>query len=78
MSPLVRAVRGVLWLVASGFIVTGAMNIGLEFMRHHYKHTEISPWRCALWSSAVVFGMVMALATPSLARQLTGEEEEEE
>jgi TRAP-type C4-dicarboxylate transport system permease small subunit len=78
MSPLVRAVRGVLWLVASGFIVTGAMNIGLEFMRHHYKHTEISLLRCALWSLPLVFGLVMALATPSLARQLTGEEEEEE
>jgi hypothetical protein len=67
----------VLWLVACGLIVVGAMNIGLEYVRHAYKHAAISPLRCALWALPVVIGVVLALATPSLARQLTGEEEGE-
>jgi len=77
MSPLVRAVRAVLFLIAGGFILTGGMNLGLEMMRHYYKHTAVSLARCAGWSLPVVLGVALALATPSLARQLTGEEDDE-
>lgn len=77
MSPLVRAVRAVLFLIAGGLIVTGGMNIGLEFMRHYYKHTAVSLARCAGWSLPIALGVVLALATPNLARQLTGEGDDE-
>jgi TRAP-type C4-dicarboxylate transport system permease small subunit len=77
MSPLVRAVRAVLFLIAGGLIVTGGMNIGLEFMRHHYQHTALSFTRCAGWALPVGLGIALALATPSLARQLTGEGDNE-
>ena len=77
MSPLVRGIRLVLWLIASGLIVVGLMNVGLEFLRNRFKHTEISVVRCVSWSLPVLVGLALALKTPGWARKLADEEDEE-
>ena len=76
MSPLARGVRLVLWLLAAGLILIGAMNIGLEIERHYLKHTPVSRWHCGLWALPVVLGGLIALAAPRLSRQLADDESE--
>jgi hypothetical protein len=76
MSPLTRGIRLVLWLGAAGVVVIGALNIGLELVRHYLKHTPVSVWHCGLWSLLLILGGLLALAAPRLARQLGDDESE--
>jgi hypothetical protein len=76
MSPLTRAVRLVLWLIAASMIVLGALFIGLELAKHQLHKTEISVWRCLVWSVPMLLGAVLFVKGTALARRLTDDFEE--
>jgi hypothetical protein len=54
-----RAIRTVLRLIASGFVVFGGMQLALEFVRHRLRGSEISLWQCSLGAIFVVLGLVL-------------------
>ena len=71
-----RAVRTVLRLIAAGMLVVGAMNVGLEFVRHRMQGADIGWWRVGLGVLCVVLGVVLFIFSNSLAERLTDDFEE--
>lgn len=76
MSPMTHAFRVVLWLLATGLVVIGALNIGLEATRHELHHTELSVWRCLVWSVPIVLGMILFAGSRAIAQWLSDHFEE--
>ncbi len=77
MNPLRRAVCQVFRLIAAGLVLIGGLNVGLEFIRHHFRQTEINVARCLLWSIPVVLGVILFAASARLARRLTDDSDED-
>jgi hypothetical protein len=71
-----RAVRMVMRLIASGIILVGGMNAGLEFMRQRVQEVELNLWRVCLGVLGVVVGLALFAASSSLAEKLTDDSEE--
>jgi divalent metal cation (Fe/Co/Zn/Cd) transporter len=68
-----RAVRNLIRLLASGLIVFGGIEIGLEFARHRVKNVETNPWHYVLGSLQIVFGIILFVISSRAAARLTGE-----
>lgn len=65
-----RAIRMLLRVVAAGGIVIGGMNVGLEFVRHRMKHTEINWLHCAINTVIVAAGIILLAGSSKLAERL--------
>ena len=70
------AVRKLIRLIASGMIIFGILEIGLELTRHQMRKTDISIWHCAVGGVLIVVGTILFAASTSLAEQLTDDIEE--
>jgi hypothetical protein len=66
-----HAVRAILRFVATGLIVFGGMEFGLEFLRHRLQKAEISLWHCILGTALAGLGVLLFLASASLAEHFT-------
>ena len=72
-----RAVRKVLRLVAACSAVLGFMQLGLEYISHRaHPDLALNWWRIALGLLAIGLGLLLFLASPSLAEQLTDDDDE--
>ena len=71
-----RAVRGLIRLVASGLVLFGALEIGLELVRHRMKDVPISVWSCIIGGVLILLGIGLLLTSASLAEQLTDDFDE--
>lgn len=71
-----RAVRKVLRLVAVCAALLGVMALGLEHVNHRvHPGVAMNWWRVALGLLAIGVGVLLFLASPSLAEQLTDEDD---
>lgn len=72
-----RAVRKVLRLAAVCIVVLGLMGLGLEFVNQRlHPGTALNGWRITLGLLAIGVGVLLFLASPSLAEQLTDDVDE--
>jgi hypothetical protein len=71
-----RSVRMVIRLIASGIIIVGGMNVGLEYMRHRMQGAEIAWLRFGLGTLGVVLGAALFAASSSLAERMTDDVDE--
>ena len=76
-----RRVRTLICVVASGMIIVGGMQAGLEFMRHrilisHHQASELNAWRIVIGGVLIALGVLLFAASNSLAEQLTDDFEE--
>ena len=71
-----RAIRTLICLVASGLIVFGGMEIGLEYTRHRLRGEPIHarPW--IIGSALIVGGVILFVASSKLAEKLAGDFDE--
>lgn len=70
-----RALRNLIRLVAAGLIVFGALEIGLEFIRHRMQKADVSVWRCMAGGILAAAGGLLFAAGAKLAGRLTDEDE---
>ena len=71
-----RAVRSLIRLIATGLMLFGVMEIGLQYVRHQLRKAEISLWHCLIGGLLIVLGAVVFAASSRLAAQLTDDFEE--
>jgi len=71
-----RAVRSVIRLVAAGFLLVGAMEVGLEFVRHRLRGISFGWWRVLLGLALAAAGVVLWAASRRLAEILTDDFDE--
>lgn len=71
-----RAVRTLIRLIASGSIIFGILEVGLELTRHRMQKAEISLWHCVIGGVLVVLGTILFAVSARLAEQLTDDFEE--
>jgi divalent metal cation (Fe/Co/Zn/Cd) transporter len=71
-----RAVRGLIRLVASGLILFGALEIGLELVRHRMKDVPVGVWSCVIGGVLIVLGIALFFISAKLAEQLTDDYDE--
>jgi hypothetical protein len=76
MSPVKRAARLMIWMIAAGLIVIGGLNVSLEFLNRRLHHTELNLGRCLFWSLPVVVGFVLLATASAIARRITSESDE--
>lgn len=67
-DPYNRMAVTVVRLVAAGFLIVGAMNLGLYWFKSHHDHTEMNILRCAWLSIPLVIGLVILIKSSALAR----------
>jgi hypothetical protein len=68
MSFYNRAAITVVRLVAAGFFLIGAMNLGLYWFKSHHDKTDMSVWRCLWLSIPLVIGVAILVKSSTLAR----------
>ena len=66
-----HAVRTLIRIIASGMIVFGMLEIGLELTRNKMHKSEISISHCAIGSVLIVIGSILFVVSAKLAEQLT-------
>ena len=66
----------VLRLIATGVIVVGGMNAGLEYVRHRMQGVEVNLWRFCLSLLGIVLGLVLFAVSTSLAERMTDDIDE--
>jgi divalent metal cation (Fe/Co/Zn/Cd) transporter len=71
-----RHVRTLICLIASGLVVFGGMEIGLEYLRHRFRQGEISLWHYVIGAILVMLGIFLFLTSSRLAEQLTDDFDE--
>ncbi len=77
MSPLTRAVRDALRLVAGGLVVIGLLGLGLELTKYELKRTDLDFLNCFLWALPILLGVVLAIKSTAIARRLTNDFDDE-
>ncbi len=77
MSPLTRAVRDAVRLVAGGMAVIGLLGIGLEFTRYELKKTDLDILNCVLWALPIVLSVILIIKSTAVARRLTNDFDDE-
>ncbi len=77
MSPLTRAVRSTVRLVAACLLVIGTLGIGLELTKHELKETDLDIVACLLWGLPILLGVVLAAKSGAIARRLTRNSDDE-
>lgn len=71
-----RAIRTVIRIAASGLIVFGGMEIGLEYTRHRLRGDPISTWPWIIGSLLILGGVVLFVTSSKLAEKLAGDFDE--
>ena len=77
MSSPEKGIRSLFLLVAFGMVLIGALQVGLEFTRNRIKHTELDVLGLILWGGLVVLGLLLMVTSGSLARKITGEDDDD-
>jgi hypothetical protein len=70
MTSFTRNAKTVVYLVASGFLLVGAMNEALYLVKSHHDQTPVSVWRCLWLSIPLVIGLLILLKSSALARRI--------
>jgi hypothetical protein len=76
MSPLTRAIRGILWLSAAGIMVV-AFLLGMAAFLQGRKH-GVFPLSILLWGALFIVGAVLFFKSTAIARSLNDDEEDED
>lgn len=75
MDPIQKAAQLLLRLAAAGLILIGGLLVGLEFLTHRAKQTEINSLKVAAFGLLVLGGIGLLIVSRKLAARLTGEDE---
>jgi hypothetical protein len=78
MSSPEKGIRSLFLLAAFGMGLIGALQVGLEFTRHRIKNTELDVLGLILWGGLAVLGLLLMVTSGSLARKITGEEDDDD
>ena len=70
MNPYGRIALTVVRLIASGFLLVGAMDLGLYWFKSRHDHTAINPWRILSLSIPLVIGLALLVRSSALARRI--------
>ncbi len=70
MSPYTRIALTLVRLVAAGFLVVGAMDLGLYWFQSRHNRVELNPGRCLYLSIPLVIGLALLVRSSALARRL--------
>jgi hypothetical protein len=65
-----KKARALVRLVAGGFMLVGALDVGLYWFKCQHDQTQPSIWHCVYLSIPLVMGVVILLKTPALARRI--------
>ncbi len=65
-----KKAKTLVWLVAGGFILVGAMDVGLYWFKCKHEQTPLNTWRCVYLSIPLVIGLIILLKTSALARRI--------
>lgn len=65
-----RKTKGVVYLVAGGFLLVGGMNVGLYLFQSHHDQTKVSLGRCLYLSIPLVIGLVILIRSSALAQRI--------
>jgi hypothetical protein len=65
-----RKTRTVVYMVAGGFLIVGAMNVGLYLFQSHHGQTKVSIGRCLYLSIPLVIGLVILIRSSALAQRI--------
>ena len=65
-----RKTKTVVYMVAGGFLVVGAMNVGLYLFQSHHDQTKVSIGRCLYLSIPLVIGLVILIRSSALAQRI--------
>jgi hypothetical protein len=57
-------------LVAGGFMLVGAMDLGLYWLKCKHDQTAPQAWHCVYLSIPLVIGLAILIKTPALARRI--------
>jgi hypothetical protein len=77
MSPIRRAARGIVRLIAVGLILIGGLSVGVEFASHRLRGTDIHVGRCILWAVPVLIGTLVLFKSTTIAARLTEDLDDE-
>jgi len=73
MDPIQKAAQLLLRLIATGLILISGLLIGLEFLAHRAKHTELNLIKIAALALLCLAGIGLLAASRRLAARLAGE-----
>jgi len=65
-----KKARTLVWLVAGGFILVGALDVGLYWYDCQRHQMTPNIWRCVYLSIPLVIGVVILIKTSALARRI--------
>ena len=65
-----RRARTLIFVVAAGFFVVGAMSLAAYWLRCRHHHLDLGLWRCLYLSIPLVIGVAMLIMSSALARAL--------
>jgi hypothetical protein len=65
-----KKARTLVRLVAGGFMLVGALDVGLYWYDCQKHHTTPNLWRCVYLSIPLVIGLIILLKTSALARRI--------
>ena len=71
-----RAVRIILRLIASGLILFGGLEIGLEIIRQRAKEGGMRLWSCIAGAFLIALGVALIAVSSRVAARLTEDFEE--
>jgi uncharacterized membrane protein HdeD (DUF308 family) len=71
-----RAVRTLIRIIASAFILFGVIEIVLEYARDRLPDAKISWWQIVIGSLLIVAGIVLLTVSAKLAEKLADDFEE--
>jgi hypothetical protein len=71
-----RAIRNLIRFIAAGLITFGAMEIGLEILRHQLQNADIGARQCVIGSVLILGGAALLVFSSRLANRLSDDLEE--
>ena len=65
-----KKARALVRLVAGGFMLVGALDVGLYWFKCQHEQTKPDAWHCVYLSIPLVIGLIILLKTSALARRI--------
>lgn len=65
-----RKARTLIYLVAAGFLIVGALNIAAYLLKCRHDQVAVNLWRCLYLSIPLVVGLVILIKSSALARRI--------
>jgi uncharacterized protein (DUF983 family) len=65
-----RRARALIFVVAAGFLIVGAMSLAAYWIKCRHEHLHISVWHCLYVSIPLVTGIAILAMSSALARAI--------